>query len=81
MAETWNVLVPKQIDPSGPDAIADFAACTGMDEYDSVDAALDELETRMRDGEQLVLVCFEGDRKRCHRTLLRERLQNRLDGA
>ncbi|MDS0281423.1 hydroxyacid dehydrogenase [Haloarcula onubensis] len=44
MAETWNVLVPRQIDPSGPESIADFAACTGMDEYDSVDAALDDID-------------------------------------
>ncbi len=43
MAETWNVLVPEQIDPSGPESIADFADCTGMDEYDSVDAALDDI--------------------------------------
>jgi D-3-phosphoglycerate dehydrogenase len=44
MAETWNVLVPEQIDPSGPDSLADIADCTGMDEYDSVDAALDDIE-------------------------------------
>jgi len=43
MAETWDVLVPRQIDPSGPEAIADFADCTGMDEYDTVDAALDDI--------------------------------------
>jgi D-3-phosphoglycerate dehydrogenase len=43
MPDTWNVLVPEQIDPSGPESIADFATCTGMDEYDSVDAALDDI--------------------------------------
>ena len=43
MSETWDVLVPRQIDPSGPESIADFASCTGMDEYDSVDAALDDI--------------------------------------
>jgi D-3-phosphoglycerate dehydrogenase len=43
MSDTWNVLVPEQIDPSGPESIADFATCTGMDEYDSVDAALDDI--------------------------------------
>jgi len=43
MTETWNVLVPSQIDPSGPESIADFAECTGMDEYESVDAALDDI--------------------------------------
>lgn len=44
MTETWNVLLPTQIDPSGPESIADFADCTGMDEYDSVDAALDDID-------------------------------------
>lgn len=43
MAEAWSVLVPRQIDPSGPDSIADFAECTGMDEYESVDAALADI--------------------------------------
>lgn len=43
MTETWNVLLPTQIDPSGPESIADFADCTGMDEYDSVTAALDDI--------------------------------------
>jgi D-3-phosphoglycerate dehydrogenase len=43
MSENWNVLVPEQIDPSGPDDIADFATCTGMDEYASVDAALGDI--------------------------------------
>jgi len=43
MAETWDVLVPREIDPSGPESIADFADCTGMDEYDTVDAALDDI--------------------------------------
>jgi D-3-phosphoglycerate dehydrogenase len=40
MSRTWNVLVPSEIDPSGPDSIADFATCTGMDEYGSHEAAL-----------------------------------------
>jgi len=43
MTESWKVLVPPQIDPSGPESIADFATCTGMDEYDSVEAALDDI--------------------------------------
>ncbi|WP_407066820.1 DUF488 family protein, N3 subclade [Haloarcula sediminis] len=34
---------------------------------------------RVRDGETVVLVCFEGDRKRCHRSLLQERLRERVD--
>jgi D-3-phosphoglycerate dehydrogenase len=43
MPETWNVLLPEQIDPSGPESIADIAACTGMDEYDSVADALADI--------------------------------------
>jgi len=42
--------------------------------------ALDDLESRVRDGEDVVLVCYENtDEKRCHRTALRERLRDRLD--
>ena len=44
MTDSWQVLLPPAIDPSGPTAIADFAECTGMDEYDSVDAALDDID-------------------------------------
>jgi len=43
MSDTWNVLVPSEIDPSGPSSLADIAECTGMDEYDSVDAALEDI--------------------------------------
>jgi len=43
MSEPWQVLLPPQIDPAGPSSIADFADCTGMDEYDSVDDALDDI--------------------------------------
>jgi len=43
MSEPWQILLPTQIDPSGPSSIADFAECTGMDEYDSVDTALDDI--------------------------------------
>jgi len=43
MPDSWNVLLPREIDPSGPESIADFADCTGMDEYDSVEAALDDI--------------------------------------
>ena len=43
MSDEWEVLLPKQIDASGPESIADFADCTGMDEYDSYDAALDDI--------------------------------------
>jgi D-3-phosphoglycerate dehydrogenase len=43
MSTGWNVLVPRHIDPSGPDSLADFATCTGMDEYGDVEAALDDI--------------------------------------
>jgi D-3-phosphoglycerate dehydrogenase len=43
MSSQWEVLLPPHIDPSGPESIGDFARCTGMDEYDSVDAALDDV--------------------------------------
>ena len=43
MPDTWNVLLPREIDPSGPDSISDFADCTGMDEYDSHDDALADI--------------------------------------
>lgn len=44
MTRTWNVLLPTEIDPSGPDSIADFATCTGMDEYDDSEAALRDID-------------------------------------
>jgi len=43
MPDSWNVLLPKEIDPSGPESISDFADCTGMDEYESYDDALDDI--------------------------------------
>lgn len=43
MSSTWEVLLPTEIDPSGPESIADFAACTGMDEYASTEAALGDI--------------------------------------
>ncbi|WP_254534666.1 DUF488 domain-containing protein [Halomarina litorea] len=50
------------------------------DHLDSPEArdALDALDARLRDGEDLVLVCFEGDSKRCHRHLLLTALRDRL---
>ncbi|QIO22645.1 DUF488 family protein [Haloarcula sp. JP-L23] len=52
---------------------------THLDESEAAQRAVDDLCTRVRDGETVVLVCFEGERKRCHRTLLRERLRSRLE--
>jgi uncharacterized protein YeaO (DUF488 family) len=41
-------------------------------------AALDDLADRLRGGEDLWLVCFEGDGKRCHRRPLVELLRDRV---
>lgn len=43
MSAPWQILLPPQIDPAGPESISDFADCTGMDDYESVDAALDDI--------------------------------------
>jgi hypothetical protein len=41
--------------------------------------AVSELADRLRDGEHLVLVCFENtEQKRCHRTILRDHLAAQL---
>lgn len=40
----WDVLLPMEIDPAGPESISDIASCTGMDEYGSYDAALDAID-------------------------------------
>jgi hypothetical protein len=42
------------------------------------DRALDDLADRVRDGQTVVLVCFEGESKRCHRHALVDELQARL---
>ena len=44
-------------------------------------AALDALERRLRDGEDVVLVCFEGENERCHRRLLQSILETRLNAG
>lgn len=42
--------------------------------------AVSELVDRLREGEHLVLVCFENtEQKRCHRTTLRDHLAAKLD--
>ena len=43
METKWEVLLPEQIDPSGPESITDFATCTGMDEYGSYEAAVEDI--------------------------------------
>jgi len=45
MASKWEVLLPMQIDPAGPESITDIANCTGMDEYGSYEEALADIET------------------------------------
>ncbi|MFB6141112.1 MAG: DUF488 domain-containing protein [Halosimplex sp.] len=40
--------------------------------------ALADLSDRVRDGESVALVCFEGDSKRCHRRILDEVLCERV---
>jgi len=47
---------------------------------DGARRAVDDLADRVSNGEDLALVCFEGENKRCHRHLLRERLRERLEG-
>jgi len=44
MDTDWEVLVPLEIDSSGPESIADVAECTSMSEYGSHQAALDDIE-------------------------------------
>jgi uncharacterized protein YeaO (DUF488 family) len=42
-------------------------------------AALENLRERLRASENLVLVCYENtEKKRCHRTILRDELEERL---
>ncbi|MFB6163914.1 MAG: DUF488 family protein [Haloarculaceae archaeon] len=50
-----------------------------VDGSSDAQAALDSLADRVRDGETIVLVCFEGDNKRCHRHALVETLRSRVD--
>jgi len=44
--------------------------------------AVSELVNRLREGEQIVLVCFENtEQKRCHRTALRDHLATKLEAG
>lgn len=46
---------------------------------DEAQTAFEALRTRLLDGEDLVLVCYENtEMKRCHRTILREELADAL---
>jgi D-3-phosphoglycerate dehydrogenase len=43
MTTKWEVLLPRAIDPAGPESLADIAHCTGMDEYENSEAALADI--------------------------------------
>ncbi len=45
-----------------------------LDSDEAPNPALNDLSNRLGDGETVVLVCYEGDDKRCHRRILREQL-------
>lgn len=46
---------------------------------DVATAAVDDLVSRIRSGEDIVLVCFEDDNKRCHRHVLVSIIEDRLE--
>lgn len=48
-------------------------------ESSAAQTALSTLVDRVEGGESVVLVCFEGDDKRCHRHALKNELTSRLD--
>lgn len=50
-------------------------------ETDRAQRALDEIVDRVADGEHIVLVCFCGSGKWCHRSIVYERLTDRLNGG
>lgn len=50
-------------------------------ESEEANAAIDDLRNRLSAGEDVALVCYENtEHKRCHRTLLRERLERSVSG-
>ncbi|GAA0675183.1 DUF488 domain-containing protein [Natronoarchaeum mannanilyticum] len=49
-----------------------------LDDSDAASSAIEGLIERLRGGKDVALVCYENtDEKRCHRTLLRERIEKR----
>ncbi|WP_247001765.1 DUF488 domain-containing protein [Halosolutus gelatinilyticus] len=53
-----------------------------LDESSEAQAAIESLADRLESGESIALVCFENtDKKRCHRTILRDRLEGSTDIA
>jgi D-3-phosphoglycerate dehydrogenase len=59
MTSTWNVLLPKEIHPSGPESITDFADCTGIDEYGGYESALADIDRY--DAVIVRVACLDGD--------------------
>jgi hypothetical protein len=51
-----------------------------LDATEDAGERIAELVSRVRGGEDIVLVCFEGENERCHRHLLLDRIGARLDG-
>jgi len=43
--------------------------------------ALDEIVRRLSDGENITLVCFESDGKKCHRHILMQMIQKRREAS
>jgi len=52
-----------------------------LEESEAAQSRLSSLAERVRDGQPVVLVCFEGDSKQCHRHHLVERLRERVSGS
>jgi len=49
-----------------------------LDDAAAASSAIEKLIERLRGGEDVALVCYENtDEKRCHRTVLRERIEKR----
>jgi hypothetical protein len=51
-----------------------------LDATEDAEGRIAELVSRVHGGEDVVLVCFEGENERCHRHLLLDRIGARLDG-
>lgn len=62
-------------------AETDFAARYReyLDESNEGRSALGALADRARTGETVVLVCFEGNDKRCHRHIVKQRLESMVE--
>lgn len=52
-----------------------------LDDSAEAQAAIDDLLARVRGGEDVVLVCYEGENKQCHRHVLKERIEKRLPAS